>query len=234
MKTNFLHFVTTQLSQWWSKDSTVSESITNLSFSYIVKYSGNANSSDSLPMLIALHGDGDTVNSFYQTALDKFNTEVRIVLVTAPILHDMGNVWPYSADQFTKYGKIFSQFIDTLAINYPTVNKPILLGFSGGGTMAYYQAVMHGDCYSYIFPISGLLFKEQLGWKFSNPSAEVYAYHGKADEVVSFAAGIKAFNLLKQKGVKVSFTEFESGHHGLFAEMKLEITQAVEKKLDPI
>jgi len=230
MKNYFLHFIDRRLRQWF-KGSTDSVSTNDLSFSYIVKYSGEVSRSDYLPMLIALHGDGDTVDSFYEMALDKFTMRARIILITAPISHEMGNVWPYSADQFAEYGKVFSQIVDKLAIKYPTVKKPVLLGFSGGGTMAYYQAVKHGDSYTYIFPVSGLLFKEQLGGRSSRPDAKVHAYHGKSDEVVSFSAGKKAINLLKKKGVKVNFTEFESGHHGLFAEMKSEITQAVEKKL---
>jgi len=219
-----------KLTQWF-KNSTVNELHNDLNVSYVVKYSGKACSSDQLPMLIALHGDGDTVESFYQTALDEFKVQARIILIKAPILHEMGNVWPYSADQYTEFGVAFSETVDSLAIKYPTINKPILLGFSGGGAMAYYQAVKHGDSYAYIFPISGLLFKEQLGGRSSKPGAKVFAYHGKSDEVVSFSAGQKAISLLKKKGVNVNFTEFEGGHNGLFSEMKPEITQEVEKKL---
>lgn len=201
------------------------------SFNYIVKYEGHVNHLDSLPMLIALHGDGDTAINFYETALDKFTAPARIILVEAPISHEMGKVWPYSAVQFLEYGKAFSDFVAMLTAKFPTVDKPVLLGFSGGGTMAYYQAVKHGNKYSYIFPISGLLFNEQLGGRASNLAASVYAYHGKSDEVVSFLDGKKAVNLLKKKGVGISFIEFESGHHGFFSGMKLIITQHVEEQL---
>jgi len=231
---NIFRIIVTTLSQWRSKNLTMSETSNDLSFDYIVKYSGEVSRSDCLPMLIALHGDGDTVESFYETALDKFNVPARIILIKGPISHDMGNVWPYSASQFAEFGKVFSKIVDTLANSYPTVSKPILLGFSGGGTMAYYQAVKHGDSYTYIFPISGLLFSEQLNGRSSSPGAKVYAYHGRSDEVVPFSSGKKAVNLLKNKGVNVNFTEFGSGHHGLFAEMKSEITLAVEKKLNSL
>jgi len=82
MKNNFLHFIVSRLTQWRLKDSTVRVSINDLSFSYVVKYSGEVKStSDYLPMLIALHGDGDTVNNFYETALDKINVPARIILI---------------------------------------------------------------------------------------------------------------------------------------------------------
>lgn len=203
----------------------------DLNFNYVVKYVGNVNHLDSLPMLIALHGDGDTARNFYETALDKFTVSARIILIEAPISHEMGKVWPYSAVQFLEYGKAFSDFAAILTTKFPTVDKPVLLGFSGGGTMAYYQAVKHGNKYSNIFPISGLLFNEQLGGRVSKPAASVYAYHGKSDEVVSFLDGKKAANLLKKKGVGIRFIEFESGHHGFFSDMKLVITQNVEERL---
>jgi predicted esterase len=226
-----LSFFAKILTKWPFKSSSISVPDDDISFSYIIKYSGNVDKSNSLPMLIALHGDGDTTDNFYETALDKFNVPARIILIKAPILHEMGDVWPYSATQFAQYGKAFSKAIDTLSIKYPTVNSPILLGFSGGGTMAYYQAVKHGNSYAYIFPISGLLFSEQLGGRSSRPSAKVYAYHGKNDQVVAFSAGEEAIRLLKKRGVSVSFTEFEGGHHGLFSDMKSKITLAVEDKL---
>jgi phospholipase/carboxylesterase len=217
--------------QSWFKNSNNSLPSDGFSFSYIIKYSGNGRRSDILPMLIALHGDGDTTDNFYETALDQFNVPVRIILIKAPILHDMGDVWPYSASQFAKYGKTFSVSINKLTTTYPTVGKPILLGFSGGGTMAYYQAVKHGDSYSYIFAISGLLFKEQLAGRSCRPSAKVYAYHGKNDEVVPFSAGEVAVNLLKKRGVKINFTEFEGDHHGLFTHLKSKITLTIEEKI---
>lgn len=227
----FQKFIVIGLAQWWRKYSTISVPSNGISFSYIVKYSGGSDRSDYLPMLIALHGDGDTAQNLYETALDEINVRARIILVEGPISHECGRVWPYSVAQFEEYGKAFSEAVDLLAIKYPTISKPILLGFSGGGGTAYYQAVKHGNCYSYIFPISSLLAKEKLGDSSSNPSAKVYAYHGKSDDVIPFSEGKKTVNLLKKKKVNVSFTEFEGGHHGVFTDMKSPLTQAIEEKL---
>ena len=230
----FLHQIVIGLTQWWFKESTISVPSNDLSFSYIVKYSGGRTRLDNLPMLIALHGDGDTVDNFYETALDKISVPARIILIKGPISHECGRVWPYSIAQFEEYGKAFREAVDLLTTKYPTISKPILLGFSGGGGMAYYQAVKHGDSYSYIFPISSLLAKEKLGGTSSNPGAKVYAYHGKSDEVIAFSEGKKTFKLLKRKKVNICFTEFESGHHGIYTDMKPKITQAVENKLNSL
>ena len=220
--------------RWRHKYSSITLANQNVSFSYLVKHSGQGGSSETLPMLIALHGDGDTVGGFYESLLRDLQVKARIILIKAPIVHECGNVWPFSADQYVEYGGVFSEAVDALTIKYPTVNKPVLLGFSGGGAMAYYQAIKYGDCFSYIFPVSGLMTKEQLGDGLIKPSANVCAYHGKSDEVVSFSAGKVAVKLLKKKGINVSFTEFESGHQGIFTDMKVAITQAIESKLQSL
>jgi len=231
---NILYRIIKMFRHWWYQDVAITMFDSRSNLSYVVKYSGNAKASDCLPMLIALHGDGDSANNFYEAALDQFKVPARIILFEAPILHECGRVWPYSPAQYEEHGQAFCEAVDQLAIKYATVNKPVLLGFSGGGAMAYYQAVKHGDSYSYIFPISGLLLNEQLGRGTFKSNAKVYAYHGKSDEVVPFSAAKKAVKILKKHKVCVSFTAFESGHQGMFSNMKAEITQTVEEKLDKL
>ncbi len=97
--------------------------------------------------------------------------------------------------------------------------------------MAYYQAVIHGNKYAHIFPVSGQLSKQQLGNEASDPGAQVTAYHGTSDTVVSSGGGKAAVKLLKAEGVSVRFKEFKGGHHGVFTNMKSRITQAIEKRL---
>lgn len=215
------------LAKWWFTDPTISVPANNLSFSYIVKYSGNGGRNHSLPMLVALHGNGDTAKNFYNTALDQLNSSARIVLLKGPISHGTGSAWPWSAADFAQYGRATNEAIELLTLKYPTLQKPILLGFSGGGMMAYYQAVKYGNNYSYIFPVSGRLSNDLLGEKPFRQGAKVLAFHGKKDSVVSFNSGKQAVNILQENGVKVEFVEFDGGHHGIFTDMKPEITKAV-------
>lgn len=182
-------------------------------------------------MLVALHGNGDTVENFYDSALDQFSDPVRLILLKGPISRtSQGSSWPWNAADFEFYGKAVSEAVELLAAKFPTADKPILLGFSGGGMMAYYQAVNYGDMYSYIFPVSGNLSYDQLGEGDSTPGAPVHAFHGKSDSIVSFSGGKQAVKILEEQGVAVKFTEFKGGHHGIFIEMKSQITQAIEEK----
>jgi predicted esterase len=217
--------------QWWYKDPSISVPTNGISFTYAVKHPGNTSKKAYLPMLVALHGNGDTIGNFYDTALDQFSVPVRIVLIKGPISRSRGSSWPWSAGDFEHYGQAVSEVIELLANKYPTAGKPLLLGFSGGGMMAYYQAVNYGDQYSYIFPVSGQLSYDQLGNGDSRPGAHVHAFHGKSDNVVSFSGGSNAVVILQEQGVDVEFTEFDGGHHGIFTNMKSQITKVVEEKI---
>jgi len=219
------------LAKWWFTDPTISVPTSDVSFSYIVKYSGNSGRNDNLPMLVALHGNGDTAKNFYNTALDQLNAPARIVLLKGPIPQAGGSAWPWNAADYAQYGNAINEAIASLALRYPTIEKPILLGFSGGGMVAYYQAVKHGNSYSYIFPVSGKLSSDMLGEKPFRQGAKVLAFHGNKDSVVSISGGKRAISILQEHGVSVKLVEFDGGHHGIFTDMKPTITQAIEQKI---
>ncbi len=216
---------------WWVKDPSVSVDTNDISFDYIVKYSGGGGRGDSLPMLIALHGNGDKAKNFYKTALDQVKSPARIVLIKGPLSYGMGQAWPFSPADFSKYGKAFSEAVARLSHKYRTRGKPLLMGFSGGGMMAYYQAVKYGDIYSTLFPVSGNLSVANLGDGPLRIGAEVIAFHGNKDSVLPISGGMRAKEILEENGVTVQFIEFNGGHLGVFTNMKGAVTRAIEEKL---
>jgi hypothetical protein len=133
------------LAAFFLQDPSVTVPSNDVTFSYVVKYSGNAGSGDELPLLVALHGDGDTAKNFYKTALSQISVPARIILIKGPLPYGSGNAWPDTVDGYAKYGKAVSEAVEMILLKYPTSGKPVLLGFSGGACMAYYQAVKHGS-----------------------------------------------------------------------------------------
>jgi len=222
------------LVSFWFKDPSITTASNDVTFSYIVKYPDGVSKSDTLPMLVAFHGNGDTAKGFYESALNEYSAPVRIVLLKGPLRYGKGKAWPWDASGLLKYGDAVNEVIRSLAIKYPTKGKPAVLGFSGGGEMAYYQAVMHGSDYSYVFPISGRLSGENLPKRLSNPGAIVYAFHGRKDQVVAFSLGQKAVSILQKNGVRTVLTEFDGRHQGIFLSMKTPITNTVEKYMAKI
>jgi len=50
---------------WWMTEPAVKAPGASVSFKYIVEYAGDADGGARLPMLIALHGNGDTPENFF-------------------------------------------------------------------------------------------------------------------------------------------------------------------------
>ena len=218
---------------WWFKNSSIEASSTNISFEYIVKYSGNAETSASLPMLIALHGNGDTPDNFYETALDQLSIPARIILLKAPISMGRGTAWPMDGLDLQRYTNAISEIIPLLQEKFPTKKQPALFGFSGGGVMAYYLSAAHPDQFSYIFPISGRLKQKNLVdiQNKLNSNLKVFAFHGVQDKLVNISGGRTAYQLLQDRGTRIYFQEFQGGHLGVFTNMKEEISHLVNEKL---
>lgn len=218
--------------RWMDSEHTVHLTTSEIDrFSYIAKYSGNANNTDYLPMLVALHGNGDTANNFYETALNQIQKPARIILLKGPIPYHRGDAWPIDADALSVYGEAVNEAIGILVDKYPTTGKPVLLGFSGGGVMAYYQSVIYGNNYSAIIPVSGKLTEAMLEGGDANSGAIVHAYHGRNDRVISFSSGSHAVEILKNRDINIKFTAFDGGHLGLFTNAKSDITMTIEEAL---
>jgi predicted esterase len=218
---------------WYYKAPTIKSS-NGIKFDYIVKYPKNTDKSAKLPMLIALHGDGDTPINFYKSALNRLKNPIRIILIKAPISYSFGNTrWPWKIDDMKKYGEAISDISQKLSLKYPTLGKPAILGFSGGAIMSYFQALKYGDTYSYIFPISGSLSKELIESGVETSDVKVYSFHGDSDDRISFINGENASNSLKIGGIDVKFTKFKGGH-GFYGENKRYITKTIEENLDKL
>jgi len=182
-------------------------------------------------MLVALHGNGDTPANFYKTSLNLITTPARVVLLQGPYQSRSGYAWPWKKEEYDETGHLINGVIQELSQQYPTANKPILFGFSGGGMFAYYSALFFGSQYSYIYPISGRLTYPLTQQPLLDTGAKVLAYHGKSDNVISFSSGKSAVSTLRNKDIKVEFIEFSTGHQGIFYEMKAPISQQLDQSL---
>ena len=216
----------------YHRDPSIKAPTSGVKFDYVVRLTGDAGGKDRLPWLVALHGNGDTAGHFFDTALNQISVPARVVLIKGPLPYGTGKAWPWSPEDFETYGDAVHEAIVELTNRYPTAGEPVLLGFSGGGMMAWYQAARHGESYASVFAISGRLDEKQLGGTVVASDAPVYAWHGRGDSVVPVGGGKHAAKLLRASGMDVRFNEFEGGHLGIFQDVKLQITQQVERELD--
>ncbi|MEC4675950.1 MAG: hypothetical protein VST72_03375 [Nitrospirota bacterium] len=207
---------------WWWVPPTVKGPLSDQEFEYIIRVSGNGGSSDVLPMIIALHGQGDTPDNFFDTLLKDFDYPARFIVVKGPIGFPgaslSGRGWPVDTKGLSECGDALADAVPVLLERFPTEGRPILLGFSAGAYIAYYLAAFHSDQFSYIFPVAGRLSGDLMTTEMlsDDNGARVIAFHGKRDRVVAFNKGTAAVQKLRQRGLNVKLVTFDGGHLDIF------------------
>ncbi|MDD9945259.1 MAG: hypothetical protein OXU20_29720 [Myxococcales bacterium] len=190
-------------------------------FPYVHHLSESANSDSELPLIIGLHGNGDTPDNYYESLFEDFEQPARFVLFRAPQDDQglfSGTAWPGNARAIARYGKRLARAIQLLEEKYATRCKPIVTGFSGGAHMAYYLAANHADDFAMIVPVAGQLYADlvpkQRPWK--EGGAPVRIFHGTRDTTVSYRAGQEATETLLKLGLDTSLQPLEGGHQAIF------------------
>ncbi len=213
---------------WFTRTATYVDSTTEIELRYHIEYTTGTSKSEELPLIIALHGNGDTYSNFYSYTLKDFSIPARIVLIEAP-----GNYWPYDPIKLSLYSQAIANLAQTLQQEFLTPNKPILLGFSGGAVMSYYSALTECSNYSVIVPISGKLDKQMYPNTITMTNeCEVLAFHGKSDSVLSYSNGLRAIKKLREYSKNVKLISFEGGHHGFARDFKSMIFETIRLKLN--
>ena len=201
---------------WLTRTDSSTDEATGLVLKYHIEYPQGGSSGDNLPTIIALHGNGDTYDNFYNFTLKDLKIPARVILIEAP-----NKYWPYGKSQLEQYSTAIANFSAQMQNKFSSYNKPMLLGFSGGAVMAYYSAFNHCQSYSVIVPISGMLKSNMLPDTINmDDTCKVLAFHGTKDSVLSFSSGEYAIKQLKKYSNNVKLTSFDAGHHGIAQEFK--------------
>lgn len=182
---------------------------------------------ENSPVLIMLHGYGSDANDLFSFA-SELPEELFIISAQAPYsLPPYGNAW-YAINFDSVHGKFsddvqaiesrnkISAFIDEVIKNYPVdPNNLTLLGFSQGTILSYAVALSYPKKVKNVIALSGyininILEKDYQKNDFSNLS--IYASHGTVDQVIPITWARKNPEVLKQLGIKHTYSEFPVGH----------------------
>jgi phospholipase/carboxylesterase len=192
---------------------------------YLELVTGGANADERLPLIVAVHGLGDTPQGF-AGLFDGFDARARVALPRAPDAHGPGWSWfSYRAEigeaelarGIDKATERLARAIDDVARTRPTLGRPIVTGFSQGGMLSFAVATERPSLVRAAFPIGGAL-PEPL-WPASAPPKRhplrIVALHGEADTLVPLAPTRRAVDALTQRGFDTKLETFPGVAHSV-------------------
>ncbi len=167
---------------------------------YQLLYTAEAKPGDRLPMIVALHGLGDTPARF-ATLFAGFPEPARVVVPEAPRpARNGGRSWfgirfPGGAPRLREAQLVASAervaaLVERLSRELPTEGRPRLCGFSQGGALALLLAWLRPELWDRVVPVAGYLPEGLLPRgppAAGAPRPPIRALHGQADPVVPFA-----------------------------------------------
>jgi len=205
---------------------------------YVELITGGARTGDRLPLVIAVHGLGDSPRNFIDLYAD-VGAPARIVASRAPEPYGRGFTWfpieiPYRDNAALAEGigaaadrvaALIAHLGGTLEIS----GKPMITGFSQGGMVSFAVAVRHPDAVGFALPISGALPAALLptGPQAAGRFPRIRALHGDVDDMVPIAPARDAVAQLGQLGIDVQLKEYAGVGHRITPAMSGELNRLI-------
>lgn len=191
---------------------------------------GGARADDALPLVVAIHGLGDTPGGL-APLFEGFPLPARVVLPRAPTPHAGGGSWfPLPWDRggeavfeqgVAAAAAHLAELLETLPRERPTRGRPVVTGFSQGGILAFALASTRPDLVSTAIPIAGGLPRGL--WPRALPrgavGVPVRALHGRNDEVLPPGPAEALVAHLRRLGFDAELRLYPDTGHAVSPEM---------------
>jgi phospholipase/carboxylesterase len=209
---------------------------------FIETVTGGASASDTLPLVVAIHGFSGKPNDFLTLAtLSSLTARARVVAPYGLAPAGDGFAWFDGSDgrqlpeNMRRAADSLAAMIDALVKSRPTAGKPIVTGFSQGGMMSYALAVLHPDLVRAAFPASGYLPPPLCpsAWPAGKEMPRLHAFHGAADGAIPIARDRATVQQLAALGLHVELTVYPGEGHVVSTRMKRDLRQALAQELGP-
>lgn len=182
--------------------------------------------SDSLPMVVLMHGRGADMNDLADLA-PLFDTAggCRFVFPNAPRAWEASpgmtfgwtwfDGWPPERKSVAASREVLLEFLEEIAAAYPTTSL-VIAGFSQGAMMAL-DAGLRREAAG-IIAMSGGLYEPDLPATLHR--APLLIAHGSVDEVVPVSYARRARLVLEERGFDVEYHEYPMGHQVAMEEVE--------------
>ena len=182
---------------------------------------GGAAEGDELPMIVALHGLGDTPEHFF-SLVKGYEGKARVIVPRGYDAYGRGYSWfalTRSADGRVADAEGISTAADGIAAlvrrvskERPTRGKPVLVGFSQGGILGYALSRRDPELFALVLPIAGTLPSAMAAAP--ERSARLIGFHGEDDARIPAKPTREMIDAWKGAGLPVELKTYPGvGHH---------------------
>jgi phospholipase/carboxylesterase len=191
---------------------------------------------DELPMLIALHGLGDSPEAFLELFAG-LDLRVRIIAPRAPDPYAVGTSWFPIDDPARAPGAIVDRaasivrLADHVRKLRPTRGLPLVTGFSQGGMLSFAIAAYHPQHFHAALPIAGTLPPAMPPYHEAPEGFRVTAFHGRADSRIAYAGAEQTLARLHAVGTTATLEGFAGLGHGISPALRQRYVEALEREL---
>jgi phospholipase/carboxylesterase len=206
--------------------------------SYVERVTGGAQASEALPLVIAIHGLGDTPENFVEL-FSAFDQKARIVAPRAPDPWHGGSSWyPYRESRARKLpvirarADLLASWIAELRKERASIGRTIVTGFSQGGVMSFALAAYHPGLLEAALPVAGMLDAELPEPVAIKSPLKVKAFHGTTDDMIGYAEGAASVERLKKAGRAATLVTYEGVGHHIPPAMERDLFAALREAVD--
>lgn len=191
---------------------------------YVERLTGDAESEQALPMLIAVHGLGDRPESFAR-AVSGVPVPARLIVPRGLTEYGRGYSWfdvgdLKSPDGIRQAADRLAAAIDELVQRRPTMGRPVITGFSQGGALSFAIASLHPGKISASLPIGGWLPAELRPTEPTASAPPVFAFHGAEDHRIPVQGARDAVTALEASGYAAVIREEPGLGHSISPTMR--------------
>jgi phospholipase/carboxylesterase len=203
---------------------------------------GGARADDELPLIVALHGRGDTPERF-APAVRRSSVRARVAILRPPHRWGPGLAWFTRSRARAETRRIVAAELLALADRVaataaeiararPTRGRPLLVGFSQGAMLAYATAVRRPESFAAVFPIAGFFFPEWAEHVDAADMPPIEAFHGTADDLVSIDDDRRGVRTLEARGARIVLHEYAGAPHAITLAMHTDLDAALARALE--
>jgi len=201
----------------------------DLSLRYRLEVPSHRADTESMPMVIMIHGRGADMNDLADLApLLDTPTGARFVFPNAPKAFEAYpgmsfgwtwfEGWPPGRESVSESRAILMRFLDEITGLYPT-SSLIVSGFSQGAMMSLDVGLRATRDVAAIIAMSGGLYEDKLPDLRARSSVPILISHGSQDEVVPVNYARRARAVLEEAGFDVTYDEYPMGHQVVMEEV---------------